>query len=969
MNKHLLAFVLIPLILLCSTLTGTAQMETYSDSLVNAKTNADAPINWMAAYDDIVKISTAASVGANPFDLKYYGDQLIVRTASTERAYNGYYWPNIPTTAGSSYAVRDGTTIMRSWVTTGKEVTSFIDRQNLNANTIIRGLEKGTGMSSTGTHDAIFEMAVTIGDHYNPHLLRPTRNPDPAKYSTNPGEYGTYGKFAPGDTPFPASPEEAGIGRNGDPAAEAVYANYKAAYNAWATQSHSDPDVNNRFPWTELGYTYHWGQAPNVPTKLSEVQGLSEFILLGGTRNSDPAKTPSGTNEEGKVVVVGIYSTQSYLYTKNDGTKLRNAAGAQYGNGFASFNVTGPCNTLWAGAAYQVGARRDTGLPHTITIGPDGLISSAQNPGQGILVSSRDYTVTNAGSITATADTKKFNIAGTENIALLFKGDAAPYSPQNREVKNTLINSGTIVAPGANGTAVAAWAGDTEIINSGTITGTGTGYAIRTGAGNDTLTINDGQIDGSIDLGTGTNRFNFTLNKDMATSALIVNANTVTLEGNTLAVNVTRTGNNIRNNDSFLIVDAVQPILYNAKLSILNDSALPMITFSDWRTADNLNLYFIAARDNTFYTLRSGNASLGFVLDSMANTATGDMAAVLEDLDFSGNPRNARQMEPNVNNGLVQTSFGTVGQYNNTILNRIGQVQACQTEDINMTGARTCHETANNSAWVQGFGSYLHQGTTGVSDGYTANIWGLSLGFDRFLYKNILAGFSFGSARNYVTTHDVNTNTDADSYQGSIYGSLAQDAYYLDAILSFSYNRYDTSRHIVFSGINRTAKSNYDGCQVSGYLEGGYAFNIRGIILTPLMSLQMIHLSLEDYTETQAGALNLKVDRQNYNLFQTGLGMKVAYPIINKNVRITPELHAKWLYDFAGDAQQITSSFAGGGTSFVTQGVDPARSSGSIGAKLTIMTPTSWSVSLNYDFETKPDFYGHHGWISLRYEF
>ena len=71
MNKHLLAFVLIPLILLCSTLTGTAQMETYSDSLVNAKTNADAPINWMAAYDDIVKISTAASVGANPFDLKY----------------------------------------------------------------------------------------------------------------------------------------------------------------------------------------------------------------------------------------------------------------------------------------------------------------------------------------------------------------------------------------------------------------------------------------------------------------------------------------------------------------------------------------------------------------------------------------------------------------------------------------------------------------------------------------------------------------------------------------------------------------------------------------------------------------------------------------------------------------------------------------------------------------------------------
>lgn len=965
-----MAFVLVPLIILCSALTGTAQMETYSDSLVNAKTNADAPTNWMAAYDDIVKISTAGSVGTNPYGLKYYGDQLIVRTASTERAYNGYYWPNIPTTAGSPYAVRDGTTIMRSWVTTGHEITSFVDRQNLNANTIVRGLEKGAGMSSTGTHDAIFEMAVTVGDHYNPHLLRPTRNPDPAKYSTNPGEYGTYGKFSPGDTPFPAGPEEAGIGRNGDPAAEAVYANYKAAYDAWATQSHSDPNVNYRFPWTELGYTYHWGQAPNVPTQLSEVQGLSEFILLGGTGNSDSTKTPSGTNEEGKVVVVGIYATQSYIYTKNDGTKLSNAADAQYGNGFASFNVTGPCNTLWAGAAFQVGARRDTGSPHTITVGTEGLIGigTIENPGQGILISSRDYTVTNTGSITATADTKKFNIASTENIALLFKGDAAPYNPQNREMKNTLINSGTITAPGANGTAVAAWSGDTDIINSGTITGTGTGYAIKTGAGNDTVTINGGLVDGSIDLGTGANRFNFTLNKDTAASALIVNANTVTLQGNTIAVNVASTGSNVRNNDSFLIVDAVQPILYNTKLSILNDSALPMITFSDWRTADNLKLYFVAARDNTFYTMRSGNASLGFVLDSLANTATGDMAAVLEDLDFSGNPRNARQMEPNVNNGLVQTSFGTVGQYNNTVLNRIGQVQSCRTEDLSMTGVSTCHETAKNTGWAQGFGSYLHQ-ATGTNNGYEANIWGISIGYDRFLYENIIAGFSFGSARNHVTTHDVNTRNDADSYQGSLYGSLARDAYYIDAILSFAYNRYDASRHIVFGGINRTAKSNYGGYQYSGYLEGGYAFNIRGIILTPLMSLQVMRLNLEDYTETQAGALNLKVDRQSYNLFQTGLGIKVAYPILKKNVRITPELHAKCLYDFAGDAQEITSSFTGGGASFVTKGVDPARSSASIGAKLTIMTPINWSVSLNYDFETRPDFYGHHGWISLRYEF
>jgi len=152
-------------------------------------------------------------------------------------------------------------------------------------------------------------------------------------------------------------------------------------------------------------------------------------------------------------------------------------------------------------------------------------------------------------------------------------------------------------------------------------------------------------------------------------------------------------------------------------------------------------------------------------------------------------------------------------------------------------------------------------------------------------------------------------------------------------------------------------------------LKADTTFKASGLLLTPLVSVQAMRLNLDDYTETQAGALNLKVDRQRYNLFQTGVGAKVAYPVSKKNLKITPELHAKWLYDFAGDAQQATSTFTGGGASFVTTGFEPPRTSGNIGAKLTIMTESNWSVSLNYDFEMKQDFYSHNGWVNLRYEF
>jgi uncharacterized protein with beta-barrel porin domain len=797
-------------------------------------------------------------------------------------------------------------------------------------------------------------MAVAVGETANSSLLRPTRNPNPTLYSPNPASYGTSGTF-------PANAQAAGIGTGA--AADAVYANYKTAYNNWAQQSHSDPDTTKRFPWTELGYTYYWGQVENVPSRLSDVQGMSEFILLGSTGDSDLTKTPSGTNESGKVIAIGIYASQSYLYTKNNGTSLSNDTDAQYGNGFASFNVTGPCDTLWAGAAFQVGTHLDAVSPNTINIGTGGSISG----GQGILVGSQNYMVTNAGLITANANTKKFNLTGSENIAVLFKGDthAAPYVGA---VKNVLINTGTITAPGDNGTAVAAWAGDTEIINTGTITGKGTGYAIKTGPGNDTVTINGGRINGSIDLGTGSNRFNFTLNKDTTTSALIVNASTITLEGNTLAVRIAP-ASNIRNNDRFLIVQATNPIVYTTKLSILNDSSSPMLTFSDVQSADKLNLYFVAARDNSFYEQRSGNASLGAVLDNLANIATGDMAMVLGALDSSGNSGKARQLEPNVNQGAIQASFGTIGQHTNTVMNRIGQVLSSRTEGGGRTGISTGDETAQSGSWAQGFGSYLHQGTTGSSDGYTANVFGIVFGYDTHFFEHIIAGFSVGFAQNKVTTNDVSTRTNTDSYQGSLYASLARNAYYLDAVLSFAYNRYNASRHIAFGAIDRTAKSDYGGQQYSGYLEGGYTFKNKGLLLTPLVSIQAMRLHLEDYTEMESGDINLKIDRQRYNLFQTGLGVKAAYPVLRKSLRFTPELHAKWLYDFAGDAQQATSTFTGGGASFVTKGFDPPRSSGNVGTKLTITTPSNWSVSLNYDFEMKSDFYSHNGWINVRYEF
>jgi hypothetical protein len=414
---------------------------------------------------------------------------------------------------------------------------------------------------------------------------------------------------------------------------------------------------------------------------------MSEFILLGGT----------------PIAYHGIYATQSYLYTRNDGTDFSTAPSSQFGNGFASFRIDGTCDTVWAGHRFQKNVRTTTVAPNKLILSPGGSISG----GQGILIWSLNYDVENAGVITG-ATANKFGLANTADIALLFKGDTSNTwgTPITTGV-NRLTNAGTIASPG---TAVLAEAGDTIVTNNagGLISGgrcaiqTGPGaativvnggrieggaYAIRTGAGNDTVTIFGGGLVGRVDLGTGTDGFNVAvggvrlgvaLRRDTADTARILvkdgGAGTVTLADNTVVAVQAGGGAAIGNNDRFLLVDTDNLTVNPANLVIENATTLPMVRFSAEKSGGQLLL--VAARDGAYYGRGSGNASLGAVLDALANNATGDMAAVLGDLDRSGSPANARQLQPPVDRGIIQASLGQIGQMNQTVLNRMDQVMA-----------------------------------------------------------------------------------------------------------------------------------------------------------------------------------------------------------------------------------------------------------------------------------------------------
>ena len=62
-----------------------------------------------------------------------------------------------------------------------------------------------------------------------------------------------------------------------------VPSNVDPVYKAWFIKQVSN-EINKKYPWTRLGYTYDWGSKTNLQTHA----GLSEFVILPNSQVSTP---------------------------------------------------------------------------------------------------------------------------------------------------------------------------------------------------------------------------------------------------------------------------------------------------------------------------------------------------------------------------------------------------------------------------------------------------------------------------------------------------------------------------------------------------------------------------------------------------------------------------------------------------------------------------------------------------------
>lgn len=217
--------------------------------------------------------------------------------------------------------------------------------------------------------------------------------------------------------------------------------------------------------------------------------------------------------------------------------------------------------------------------------------------------------------------------------------------------------------------------------------------------------------------------------------------------------------------------------------------------------------------------------------------------------------------------------------------------------------------------WARGNFSFGEKDASATSPAFDADQWAFVGGIDyRLSDKSVLgAALSYGSSEVEFAADDGALNTD--SFALSLYGSAyAAKNFYFDGIFNFSNSSYDAERNIAYvdgSGlVTADAAGDTDGTTLSGGLSAGYDFLAGGLTISPNLGFFYIDTTIDGFTETGAGGLNLIYDEQKFESLTGNAGMRLTYAWNVSWGVLLPHLRVDYVREFEDDVDVFGVRFA-----------------------------------------------------------
>jgi outer membrane autotransporter protein len=176
----------------------------------------------------------------------------------------------------------------------------------------------------------------------------------------------------------------------------------------------------------------------------------------------------------------------------------------------------------------------------------------------------------------------------------------------------------------------------------------------------------------------------------------------------------------------------------------------------------------------------------------------------------------------------------------------------------------------------------------------------------------------------------------------------------VNGLAGYAENNYSSERNIVFPGFSSTAAGATNGDQYTANLDGGYDWHVNErLTLSPLAGLQYVHLDVNGFNESGAGAANLALGTQSINSLKSRLGGRVAYHLLTRgNVAVGADLRAAWQHEYLDDSRAIRADFMGDGLApFSVRTSAPLRDAAVMGMGLDFTFHERLTLFLDYEIQ------------------
>nr|MBP8844852.1 autotransporter domain-containing protein [Thermoanaerobaculia bacterium] len=207
--------------------------------------------------------------------------------------------------------------------------------------------------------------------------------------------------------------------------------------------------------------------------------------------------------------------------------------------------------------------------------------------------------------------------------------------------------------------------------------------------------------------------------------------------------------------------------------------------------------------------------------------------------------------------------------------------------------------------------------------GYKFETTGVTIGFDRAVGLNGFLGFAFSGIDNSTDFAGAGGKLDTTGLSLTLYGIRETGEHgYVQATATYGTSRYEQARRLQLPVVGPlTARAEFDGNQVGGTLEGGFAWDGPGGTATLFGRGSWLRCEADPFTETGAvvtlpgtgmsADFGLTVDGHTVSSLLGEVGLDLSRVIQTRHALIVPQLNASYLHEFEAERSPIRGRFRG----------------------------------------------------------